>query len=134
MLLSLFYGMASCVVLYRCKNMIQNFFLQKMSLFFPILIASNAMSLFYSPSFSSFSSHCHILYFWHTVEHFSVMITNHLCLLTSVYLNLEAITNYQSNKNAPKTKEDATKLMIERKKLTKLYNLKIFKSRNKHNE
>ena len=135
MLLSLFYGMVSCVVSYRCNNKIQNFFLQKMSLFFPIIIASNTMSLFYSPSFSSFSSHYHFFYLWHTVEDISSDDYK-----SPVFVDISLSKSWSDHKlpieqkRPKKTKEDATKLMIERKKLTKLYNLKTFKSRNKHND
>ena len=111
----LWYAILFCLVV---KIWFRFFFLLKMSLFISIIFSTLVIFFLSLPSLS-FSLYCHIFYLWHIVEDISVMITNHLCLLTSVYLNVEAITNYQSNKNAQRNKGECDKINDRKENIDK---------------
>ena len=133
MLLSLFYGMQSYFVLLWKYDL--DFFLLKMSLFISIIFSTLVIFVFSLPSLSyCFSLYWHIFYLWHIVRFFSDDYKSPVFVDISLSKSWSDHKLPIEQKLPKKRKEDATKLMIERKKLTKLYNLKTFKSRNKHND
>ena len=131
MLLSLFYGMQSCFVL-LWKYDLDFFLVKDVSIYIHYLLNSRYIC-FFAPLSLCFSLYWHIFYLWHIVRFFSDDYKSPVFVDISLSKCWSDHKLPIGEKNSRK-KEDATKLMIERKKLTKLYNLKKFKSRNKHND